>query len=68
MVAAKENKNRAGEARGELDRSFRGTDLDEVEEVEDETKEGGAIRVLAVTAKRAVGKLEVQIDVTILWV
>ena len=44
MVAAKETKTRAGEARGALDRTFRGADLDEVEEVEDKTKVGGAIR------------------------
>ena len=83
MVAAKEAKTTAGEARVALDHIFR----DEVDEVEDDGDDGGSSGVTrglatgrlnpkdiihnmsnAVSAKLALGKLAVQIDVTIQWI
>ena len=44
MVTQRETKTRAGEERAALDRTFVGADFDETEEVDNETKEGAAIR------------------------
>ena len=78
MVRDRETKTREGERRAALDRTFIGADFDETEEGEDETKALPIERLSpkeiisnlreGVLAKLGVGKLSVQLDVTILWV
>ena len=79
MVRDRETKTREGERRAALDRTFIGADFDETEEGDDEVEEAGAFPIErlspkeiisnlsdAVSASLGVGKLTVQLELTIL--
>ena len=81
MVRERETKTRDGEGKAALDRTFIGADFDDTEEGDDETEEARGLPIErlspkeiisnqseAVSAKLGVGKLTVQLEVTILWV
>ena len=81
MFRERETKTRDGERRAALDRTFNGADFDDTEEGDAETEEARGLPIErlspkqiisslseAVSAKLGVGKLTVQLEVTILWV